>query len=156
MYLKPLQKYCQQLEQENETLRTDPNSILGQVITEARKLHLANSRLSVLAAILLKRANNSALVSVEEMKAFESLRINIKWDMPEGVTKPEDATEYIFSYEAVPASDPAPFVATEEVPDEAPACTEPGCNLPKDLRHTHTTPVVVPVEETQTAQAEAQ
>ena len=44
-----------------------------------------------------------------EMEAFKDQRINIKWELPEGVNKTEDADQYIFTYDVVPANQPMPM-----------------------------------------------
>jgi hypothetical protein len=101
MYLPRLQKYCQQLEQQLEALKTDPNTTLGQVINQARELYTQNSRLSVLTAALLEAQGNKVTVAKAAMDKFENHRVLIKWELPEGVEKAEDATEFVFMYEAV-------------------------------------------------------
>src|SRR5208337_4776358 len=101
MYMKPLRDYCEQLEKQLEALKTDPNTTLGQVINQARELYTQNSRLSVLTAALLESLGNKVTVSKAAMDKFENHRILIKWELPEGVEKAEDATEFVFMYEAV-------------------------------------------------------
>lgn len=100
MYLGPLRKYCEQLEQQLEAIKKDPNTTLGQVITQARELYTQNSRLSVLTAALLEAQGNKVLVKKSAMDIFENHRILIKWELPEGVEKAEDATEFVFMYTA--------------------------------------------------------
>jgi len=101
MYLKPLRDYCEQLEKQLEALKTDPDTTLGQVINQARELYTQNSRLSVLTAALLEAKGNKVTVKKSEMDRFENHRILIKWELPEGVEKAEDATEFVFLYEAI-------------------------------------------------------
>jgi len=101
MYLPRLKKYCEELEKQLEALKTDPNTTLGQVINQARELYTQNSRLSVLTASLLESLGNKVTVSKAAMDKFENHRILIKWELPEGVAKAEDATEFVFMYEAV-------------------------------------------------------
>jgi len=101
MYLPRLKQYCEQLEAQLEALKTDPNSTLGQVIIQARELYTQNSRLSVLTAALLEAQGNKVTVSKAAMDKFENHRVLIKWELPEGVEKAEDATEFVFMYEAV-------------------------------------------------------
>jgi len=102
MYLPRLKKYCEELEAQLEALKTDPNTTLGQVINQARELYTQNSRLSVLTAALLEAQGNKVTVSKAAMDKFENHRVLIKWELPEGVEKAEDAKEFVFMYEAVP------------------------------------------------------
>jgi|SRR5271157_735093 len=107
MYLKPLQKYCQQLEQQLEALKTDPNTTLGQVIVQAREMYTQNSRLSVLCAALLEAAGDKVTIKKSKMDKFENHRVVIKWELPEGFTgKPEESEEFVFTFEAVKNPDP--------------------------------------------------
>ncbi len=107
MYLKPLQKYCQQLEEQIEALKTDPNTTLGQVIMQARDLYTQNSRLSVLTAALLEAQGNRVTVKKTAMDKFENHRVVVKWELPEGFTgKPEEAEEFVFMYEAIKNEQP--------------------------------------------------
>jgi hypothetical protein len=101
MYLPRLKKYCEELEKQLEALKTDPNTTLGQVINQARELYTQNSRLSVLTAALLEAQGNKVTVSKAAMDKFENHRVLIKWELPEGVEKAEDAKEFVFMYEAV-------------------------------------------------------
>jgi|SRR5271166_1752258 len=101
MYLPRLKAYCEQLEQQLEALKTDPNTTLGQVITQARELYTQNSRLSVLTAALLEQQGNKVTVKKSAMDRFENHKVLIKWELPEGVEKAEDATEFVFMYEAI-------------------------------------------------------
>src|SRR5271157_476496 len=100
LYLPQLKKYCEQLEQQLEQIKTDPNTTLGQVINQARELYTQNSRLSVLTAALIDRLGAKVPVKKSEMDKFENHRIVIKWELPDGVEKPEDAEEFVFSYSA--------------------------------------------------------
>ena len=114
------------------------------------ELYSQNSKLSVLAAALmdkLKDEKGNVLVTKEAMEKFKGYRLQIKWELPEGVEKPEDAAEYLFSYtaklegQAVPENSPQPDLVTQ--------CSDPNCALPKDLTHSHDTPADVLVAETQ-------
>lgn len=138
-------KYIEQLEKENQALKNDPNSVVGQFISQYREMYAQNSRLSLLAAVLLKLQGGKVPITVEEMDSFKGNRINISWDLPEGVEKQEDAKHFIFSYDLVPES-PAPQAQEAAVPAEPLTCTDPTCTLPKDLQHTHTTVPVQPTE----------
>jgi hypothetical protein len=106
MYLPRLKKYCEELEAQLESIKTDPSTTLGQVINQARELYTQNSRLSVLTAALLEAQGNKVTVSKAAMDKFENHRVLIKWELPEGVEKPEDATEFVFKYEAIPNQAP--------------------------------------------------
>jgi hypothetical protein len=128
-YLSQAVKYIDQLEKENEALRGDPNTMIGQFIGQFRELYSQNSRLSVLAATLIKRLGDKVELQKEEMEAFKDQRINVKWDLPEGTASAEEATSFIFSYEAQPAEgaqpiDVVPPPADTVVPTEQPAAPE--------------------------------
>lgn len=125
-YLKPLQQYCQRLEKENEALKTDPNTTLGQVILQARDLYTQNSRLSVLCAALLEASGGKVPVKKAQMDRFENHRVVIKWELPEGfMGKPEEAEEFVFAYEAVKNEQPQVQVApTTEGQIETPVITQ--------------------------------
>jgi hypothetical protein len=137
MFLGSLQKYCQRLEAENAALKSDPNTAIGQFISQMNQLYSQNNKLSVLCAALLKAQGNAVKLTKEEMEAFKGMRLQIKWELPEGVEKPEDASEFIFSYEATPESQPQPVGAES-------GCTDPNCTLPKDLLHSHDSAPVIP------------
>lgn len=113
-FLATAVKEIERLEKENHALKTDPNTVIGQFIGQFREVYGQNSRLSVLAACLLKKLGGTSAVSVDEMEAFKGHRINIKWELPEGVEKHEDAKEYIFSFESV-KDQPQPPVTIEQV-----------------------------------------
>jgi len=118
-YLSSAVKYIEQLENENRALKSDPDSIVGRFIGQYNEMYSQNSRLSVLCATLLKRLGEKAVLTKAEMAAFDNQRINIKWDLPEGVEKHEDATSYTFSYELQPNDAPQqqqPIVLPTELP----------------------------------------
>ena len=116
LYLPQLKKYCEQLEKQLEQIKTDPNTALGQVITQARELYTQNSRLSVLCAALIDKAGAKVSVKKTEMDKFENHRILIKWELPEGVEKPEEAEEFVFMYEATKNEQPQPQVQVGPAP----------------------------------------
>jgi hypothetical protein len=101
-FLGPLQKYAQALEKENEILKNDPETALGQVIPQLRDAIGQNKRLSVLAAALIKAAGGKVLINKDEMESFKDFSLSIKWELPEGVTTVEDAKEFVFSFDATP------------------------------------------------------
>jgi len=145
-------KYAEQLEAENHALKNDPNTVIGQFIGQFRELYSQNSRLSVLAAALIRKLGETVVMTKAELEAYQDKRINIKWEVPEGqdVTT---ATEFNFTYELQDAPKQAPTPvqpATEFV-----ECTDPNCNLPKDLKHTHEVPLVVPGESPVTVSTDA-
>lgn len=124
-YLSQAVKYIEQLEKENQALKNDPNSVIGQFIGQFQELYGQNSRLSVLAAALIKKLGDSVELTKEEMEAFQNNRINIKWELPEGVEKHEDAKSYIFTYELAPApAAPNSEVLPTEEPGKLPADVE--------------------------------
>lgn len=100
-FLGSLQQYAQKLEQENEQLKTDPNTIVGQLIPQMREAMSQNKRLSVLCAALIKASGGKVTVSKDELESFKGYALSIKWELPEGVTALDDAKEYTFTYEAI-------------------------------------------------------
>lgn len=124
MYLEQAVKYIEQLEKENEALKTNPDTALGQVITQFRESISANKRLSVLAAAFLKAQGGSITVNKDDLDSFSHHTLNIKWE-PVGTTDMEQATEFAFTYEAIPTAESAavqdePTVEATDapVPDE--------------------------------------
>ena len=93
--------YIKKLESENERMKTDPDTTVGQLIMQMRDAVAQNKRLSVLAATLLEAQGGSVTLTKDALEAFETKVLNIKWTLPEGVEKVEDASEFIFTYEAV-------------------------------------------------------
>jgi len=140
-YLEQIRPYCEQLEKENAALKGDPNTVVGQFIGQFRELYSQNSRLSVLAAALIKKLGDNVVMSKDELEAYQDKRINIKWEVPEGqdVTT---AAEFTFTYELQDVPKQTPVQQASEFVE----CTDPNCNLPKDLKHTHEVPLVVPGE----------
>jgi len=141
-YLKPLQQYCERLEKENAALKNDPNTVIGQFIGQFKELYGQNSRLSVLAACLIKKLDDKVVLSKDEMEQFQQKRINIKWELADGETV-ETATSFTFTYELQEAPQEGQPVQVTEQPGEIPECTDPDCQLPKDLKHTHSPSVAV-------------
>jgi hypothetical protein len=93
--------HFQKLQRENEALKSDPETVVGQVITQLRDEVHKNKRLSVLAAAIIKQAGGSIKLKKEDLEGFENLLLSIKWELPEGVEKVEDAEEFTFTYEAL-------------------------------------------------------
>jgi hypothetical protein len=148
--LASCKKYAEQLEQENYALKNDPNTVIGQFIGQFRELYGQNSRLSVLAASLIKKLGDSVVMTKEDMEQFQQKRINIKWEIADGETV-ETAKEFTFTYELQDAPPQGQPVQQTEQPGEVPECTDPDCSLPKDLKHTHTAaPVTEEATETVT------
>ncbi len=141
--LSSCKKYAEQLEQENYALKNDPQSVVGQFFGQFRELYSQNQRLSVLGACLIRKLDEKVLLTKEEMESFQNKRINIKWELPEGVEKLEDATEYIFTYEAQDAppqgqpvqatEQPTPAaIASAAIIEEAAESAEPQAEAPAD------------------------
>jgi hypothetical protein len=95
-----LKKYLGKLEAENEQMKTDPNTTVGQLIPQMRQAIDQNKRLSVLAAALLEAQGGSVTLTKAALESFESKVLNIKWNLPEGVEDAKTAEEFIFTYEA--------------------------------------------------------
>lgn len=118
-HMAPLLKYAEELEKENYALKNDPGSVVEQFLGQFRELYAQNSRLSVLCAALISKSGDSVRMTKEEMEAFKGNRINIRWELPEGAEKAEDAAEYIFTFDLQPeAAQPQQAVATE-IPETA-------------------------------------
>jgi hypothetical protein len=145
-------KYAEQLEAENYALKNDPNTVVGQFIGQFRELYSQNSRLSVLAAALIRKLGETVVLTKGELEAYQDKRINIKWEVPEGQDA-TTATEFNFTYELqdAPKQQPTPVQPMSEFVE----CTDPNCNLPKDLKHTHEVPLVVPGESPVTVSTDA-
>ena len=93
--------YIKKLESENERMKTDPETTLGQLVPQLREALSQNKRLSVLASALIEAQGGSVKLTKEALEAFESKVLSIKWTLPEGTDKVEDASEFIFTYEAL-------------------------------------------------------
>jgi len=107
-------KYAEQLEKENYELKNDPNTVIGQFIGKFRELYSQNQRLSTLSAVLIQKLEGKVVITKEELEQFQTKMINIKWELPEGVEKIEDAKEFTFSFETMDAPEGGqPVVATE-------------------------------------------
>jgi hypothetical protein len=143
-------KHAEQLEAENYALKNDPKTVVGQFIGQFREMYSQNSRLSVLAAALIKKLGDNVVMTKGELEAYQDKRINIKWEVPDGqdVTT---ATEFTFAYELQDAPKQTPVQPATEFVE----CTDPNCNLPKDLKHTHEVPLVVPGESPVTLSTDA-
>jgi hypothetical protein len=134
-------KYIDYLEGEVEAMQYDPDTVIGKFFNQYRELYGQNSRLSVLAACLLKKLGEKVQLTKEEMESFRGNRIKISWTLPEGVEKVEDAATYIFTYELQPDT-PGPItVAPTETPTpEVTASSEEGAPPAKeDLAETDST-----------------
>ena len=136
--MEPLKKYAKQLEEENKALKEDPNSVIGQFIGNFRELYSQNAKLSVLAATLIKRLGDAVVVSKAELGLLQNKQVNIKWEIPDGV-KPEDATEYRFTYETKDAPPQGQPVQHTQAPGSARAGrgpsgrAGPGAAVARDL-----------------------
>lgn len=124
-----LKKYLANLEAENEQMKTDPNTTVGQLIPQMREAISQNKRLSVLAAALIEAQGGAVTLTKASLEAFESKVLNIKWTLPEGSDDPKTSESFIFTYEAKTQEEaqiPQPVVSPEAatvtvVPnDEAP------------------------------------
>jgi hypothetical protein len=126
-YLSQAVKYIDLLEKQNEALRTDPNTVLGQLIPHLRSLEESNAKLSVLVAAFVKAQGGSAVVTKEALDEYRNHRLTIHFTLPEGVTDVESATEFIVTFDALvdvnnmppaepqPEPDPITVTASPEV-----------------------------------------
>ena len=113
--LASCKKYAEQLERENYALKNDPTSVIGQFIAQFRELYSQNQRLSTLAAALIKKLNDSVVLTKEEMESYNGKRINIKWEIADGETI-ETAKEFTFTYELQDAPEGGQPVQATETP----------------------------------------
>jgi hypothetical protein len=94
-------EYIKKIEFENNELKTNPESVAGQVIPQLRQAITQNKRLSVLAASLIEAAGGSITVSKALLESFETKVLSIKWEVPEGTEDATTATDFVFKYEAI-------------------------------------------------------
>jgi hypothetical protein len=59
-------------------------------------------------------------LSKVELEQFKGMAINIKWELPEGITDAEKAESYVFSYDAITEAELAKMQA-QPAPPPAPA-----------------------------------
>lgn len=126
--------HIKKLEAENETLKNNPDTVVGQLIPQLRDTINANKRLSVLAAALIEAQGGKVNVPKEVLTSFESKVLNIKWELPEGVESAENADTFIFTYNAITPEQPEVTVTPEDPSGEG-ATVETGCvhGIPLEL-----------------------
>ena len=100
-YLDTAKQIIEELQAENEKLKNDPDTLIGQVVPQLREAISQNKKLSVLAAALIDASGGGVTLSKSALESFESKVLSIKWTVPEGAKSVEAATEIIFSYEAL-------------------------------------------------------
>lgn len=100
-YIDSAKKLVNQLQDENERLKNDPETIVGQLIPQLQQAISQNKKLSVLTAAIIEKSGGNITVSKAALESFESKVLSIKWAMPEGVDSVDKAEELIFSYEAL-------------------------------------------------------
>ena len=119
-FLTTASKLIDDLQQENEKLKTDPDQLIGQIIPQFREIVSQNKKLSVLAAALITKLGGNVPLSRSEMEAYEGHNLNIKWELPEGVTDPAKADQFVFSVVATKAdAPPAPVEGVDLYANEA-------------------------------------
>jgi hypothetical protein len=116
-YLKPLREYCIKLEQENEILKSDPKTAIGSFIGQLREIYSQNGRLSALSACLLQKLGGTCRLTKTELEAFAGNKIHIDWKLPEGVTDPNQAEYYDFTFRLVPDAPPVAAQPEEDLAD---------------------------------------
>lgn len=104
-FLGSLRKYAQQLEAELKAVYESPDTIVGKLATAYQGMQGANQRLSALCACLIKTSGGKVKMTKEELESFKGMAINIKWELPEGVTKPDEADSFVFTYDAIPQAE---------------------------------------------------
>jgi hypothetical protein len=133
MFLAQAQKEVSRLQAENKAIKEDPNSVVGQFIGQYNDVISQNQKLSTLACALLTQGGGKVRVLREEIDVFKGKRLKIHIEVPEGVEKFDDSSEYTFSFSAEDVQPTAPVAM--EVP-----CVDSNCTLPKDFVHSHTAP----------------
>ena len=124
-FLGSLRKYAQQLEAELKAVYENPDTIVGKLASAYQGVQGANQRLSALCACLIKAGGGSVKFSKEELEFFKGMAINIKWELPEGVTKPEEAESFVFSYDALPQAELDKQQAAQQAAAQAAAAQAP-------------------------------
>jgi hypothetical protein len=129
-FLTASSKLIEELQRENEALKTDPDSIVGQLIPKFRLVVSQNKKLNVLAATLIKMLGDKVVVTRAAIEEFEGKAINIVWEMPEGVDDYTKAEYYTFAYEEMAETlEPAPEESVDlHKVDESSAVVGCSCN----------------------------
>lgn len=152
MYLNQAMKEVERLTAENKALKEDPQSIVGKFIGEFNDVVNQNQRLSALTCAMIEKygepgaqetsEKKGVVITRDEIEAFRGKRLQVKIETPKSEgedVKFDEAKSYIFSYDAFTkeeADAQAAAVAAAQAADQTPECTDPNCNLPKDLKHT--------------------
>lgn len=101
-FLRSLQGYAKQLEAELQAAYSNPDTMVGKFAAAYQQSQVSNKRLSVLCATLIKQhPGERVILSKADMDSFKGKVINIKWELPEGTEKPEEAKGYVFTYDAI-------------------------------------------------------
>jgi hypothetical protein len=139
MFIGQMVKEVERLRAENKALKEDPNSVVGKFIGQFNDVVDQNQRLSALSCAMIRKQGDSVKITREEIEFFtgKRLRVNVN---TEGEVDLKDATEYIFSYTATTKEEEE--AAKKAATVTLTTCTDPNCTLPKDLVHTHDTPVL--------------
>jgi hypothetical protein len=117
-YLDSAKQMVEQLQAENEKLKNDPDTVVGQVIPQLRDAISQNKKLSVLTAAIIEASGGSVTLSKASLEAFESKVLSIKWAVPEGVEGIDKAEELIFSYEAMTQEEALARREAEQAPPQ--------------------------------------
>lgn len=147
-YLSQMIKENERLNAELKAIKEDPTSVVGHFIGQFNEVIGQNQRLSALVCALLEQKGGKVVVTREEIEVFRGKRLRVNIENLEDGTKFEDAKEYTFTYKAITKEEEEAEKVAEAAAaaaQAAPECTDPNCTLPKDLKHTHPTPV--PAEE---------
>jgi len=135
MNLTALQKYAKQLEGQLSAVYKDPDTIIGKLASAYNDVIGANQRLSALCASMLKEQGGRVTLSKELLESFKGFSVNIKWELPDGVEKPEDAASYVFSYDVIRQPQPP-----EPAPEAQPPAPEPSQVPPVPTEQASTPP----------------
>jgi hypothetical protein len=123
---RSLVEYTKQLEAELQEVYNNPDTMAGKFAAAYQQSQSSNKRLSVLCATLLKQhPGNRATLSKADMESFKGKVINIRWELPDGIEKPDDAKEYVFTYDAITEEEFAKQQRKAAMAPGAPAPAEP-------------------------------
>lgn len=101
-FRRSLVDYARQLEEELQTVYNSPDTMVGKFATAYQQSQNSNKRLSVLCATLIKQHPGERItIPKADLESFKGKVINIRWELPDGTEKPEDAKEYTFTYDAI-------------------------------------------------------
>lgn len=141
-FLRSLQDYAKQLEAELQAVINNPDTMVGKFAAAYQQSQTSNKRLSVLCATLIKQHPGERVVlSKADLESFKGKVINIKWELPGGTEKPEEAKDYVFTYDAITEEEFARMQQAGAAAPGPPAPASPQAPEPPPATATGATPV---------------